>query len=137
MRATVGFMFVVFAVAAGVMGISDSEALLVFVIVAASLALVLALFHSLTVTVSAEEVALQFGIGLIRKRFSLSDIERVSTVRNHWYNGWGIRLIRNGWLYNVSGFDAVELRFHNGKIARIGTDEPARLLRAITQAAGS
>jgi hypothetical protein len=136
MRATFGFSFVGFAVAGGVIGFSDTKALPVFGGIAALLVLVLALFHSLTVAVTREEVRLHFGIGLIRKRFALSDIESVSTVSNHWYNGWGIRAIRNGWLYNVSGFDAVELRFHSGRVARIGTDEPARLARAIESAAG-
>jgi hypothetical protein len=129
-------MFVAFAVAAGVMGYSDPKASLVFGGVAALLVLILALFHSLTVTVSRQEVRLHFGIGLIRKRFALSGIESVRTVRNHWYNGWGIRVIRKGWLYNVSGLDAVELRFHDGKVARIGTDEPVRLVRAIENAMG-
>ena len=45
-------------------------------------------------------------------------------------------VIRNGWLYNVSGFDAVELELASGKLCRIGTDEPGRLLHAIEQAAG-
>ena len=34
-------------------------------------------------------------------------------------------------IYNVSGFDAVEIQLKNGKIYRIGTDEPKKLEQAI------
>ena len=37
------------------------------------------------------------------------------------------------WIYNVSGFDAIELTMKNGKIYRIGTDEPEKLEAAIKQ----
>ncbi len=39
-----------------------------------------------------------------------------------------------GWLYNVSGTDAVELKMKNGKRYRIGTDVPGELAEAIRQA---
>ena len=51
--------------------------------------------------------------------------------KNRWYNGWGIRLIPRGWIFNVSGFDAVEIQMKNGRRYRIGTDEPEALLAAI------
>ena len=93
--------------------------------------LILFLFHSLTVRVTHEEVTIAFGIGLIRKSFPIDQIIQATAVQNRWYYGWGIKLYPGGWLYNVSGFDAVELHFANGKQCRIGTDEPAELLRAI------
>jgi hypothetical protein len=34
-------------------------------------------------------------------------------------------------VYNVSGFDAVEIKLKNGKRYRIGTDEPKDLEQAI------
>jgi hypothetical protein len=37
------------------------------------------------------------------------------------------------WIYNVSGFDAVELRMTDGRMYRIGTDEPHELEAAIRQ----
>lgn len=95
----------------------------------------LALFHSLTVRVSREEVLLYFGVGLIRKRFDCADIQDPQVVRTKWINGWGIHMIRGGgWLYNVSGFGAVEFQHRNGKCYRIGTDEPEALLAAIEAA---
>jgi hypothetical protein len=35
------------------------------------------------------------------------------------------------WIYNVSGFDAVEIKLKNDKIYRIGTDEPKKLEQTI------
>jgi hypothetical protein len=74
---------------------------------------------------------LRFGIGVIRRRFPIAAIESARTVRNPWYCGWGIHRIRNGWLFNVSGFDAVELGMADGRRYRIGTDEPDRLRHEI------
>jgi len=88
-------------------------------------------FHSLTVTVSREYIVLRFGIGLIWKRFSVIDVQEATIVRNRWYYGWGIRLTPHGWLFNVSGFNAVEIRLKNGRKYRIGTDKPVELLSAI------
>ena len=48
--------------------------------------------------------------------------------------GWGLRRTRRGWLYNVSGFDAVLLRLTNGRSVMVGTDEPRRLKTAIERA---
>ena len=56
-------------------------------------------------------------------------------MRNLWYYGWGIRYTPHGWLFNVSGLDAVELELKNGRTWRVGTDEPVELLAAIQAAA--
>ena len=95
------------------------------------LAVSLVLFHSLTVEVTRHEILLRFGIGLIRKSYAVADVQSVSAVRIRWWHGWGIHYTPAGWLYNVSGFDAVELQFTNGRKVRIGTDEPQKLQNAI------
>jgi hypothetical protein len=99
-------------------------------------ALVLPLFGALTVEVDRETIRLRFGIGLIRKRIPLADVSGWRAVRNPWYCGWGIRLGPRGVLWNVSGFDAVELDLPAGRHFRIGTDEPELLVSALTQARG-
>lgn len=105
-------------------------------IVAGVLLVLLRTFGSLTVEVDAEHVSVRFGFGLVRRRFKLSDIRRAAVVRNRWFYGWGVRLLEHGWLYNVSGLDAVEIELANGEIDRIGTDEPQELAAAIHRAAG-
>ncbi len=94
----------------------------------------LPLFGALTVIVRGNMLEVRLGIGLLRKRFSLQDIASVQTVRNHWYFGWGIRWLGSGWLYNVSGLDAIELQMRNGRRHRIGTDAPGELERALRAA---
>ncbi len=98
---------------------------------------VLVLFYNLTVEIDAEYLRIAFGIGLIRKRFALDQIESCLPVRNSWLYGWGIRLTHRGWLYNVSGLDAVELKMKSGKTCRIGTDEPDVLAAALGEALDS
>ncbi len=94
------------------------------------------LFWALTVEVTESDVILRFGFGLIRKRFPLGSIVNARAVRNKWYFGWGIRLLPRGWLYNVSGLDAVEIETMDRSVHRIGTDQPSELLRAIRDACG-
>ena len=89
------------------------------------------LFHSLTVQIRDGWLACWFGPGLIQKRFPLEDISEAEAVRNKWYYGWGVRYTPHGWLFNVSGLDAVQITLLSGKTYRIGTDEPEALLRAI------
>ena len=100
-------------------------------IILAALAVSLLLFSILTVKVDGEEVSVRFGVGLIRKRFPLSEIESHSAVRNPWYYGWGLRRTPIGWLYNVSGLEAVEITLKDGRKVRIGTDDPTGLDAAI------
>jgi len=95
------------------------------------------LFSSLTVDVSGSELRWHFGPGLWTYRLPLGDIQRVAIVRNHWWSGFGVRMRPGFRLYNVSGFDAVELQLKSGDIRRIGTDDPqglAAALRSQTQA---
>lgn len=89
------------------------------------------LFYCLRVEINDLVVEVRFGVGLIRKRIPLTDIVAARAVRNPWYTGWGIRRIRGGWLFTVSGMDAVEIQTRSGARFRIGTDEPEALRRAI------
>jgi hypothetical protein len=96
------------------------------------LAVVMGLFHSLTTEIEAGDLSCRFGPGIIRKRFPLSDIVEVRSVRNPWYAGWGIRWFPGRYmLWSVSGFRAVELVTRDGVRFRIGTDEPEMLVQAI------
>jgi hypothetical protein len=94
--------------------------------------LALILFCRLTVEMNDEFVAVRFGPGVIRKKWRLAEIKSCAPVRNRWWHGWGIRWIgRRTWLFNISGWDAVELRVKDGRIVRIGTDEPTKLSELI------
>lgn len=92
------------------------------------------LFSTLTVMITADQIKCSFGVGLIHKSFSLSRITNTVTVKNPWYYGWGIRLTPRGWMFNVSGFDAVEIELDSQSYFRIGTDQPRALKAAIDEA---
>jgi hypothetical protein len=98
------------------------------------LTLAMILFCSLTIEVTDTRLLVSFGPGVIRKRFPIEDIRGVQIVRNPWYYGWGIRLTPHGWLFNVSGRDAVEIDLRDNRKFRIGTDEPLQLSAAIEKA---
>lgn len=95
--------------------------------------LVLISLTSLTITIDEKYLRLKFGLGFLGRRFLLSDIRSATAVRNKWYYGWGIRF----WLwprmtiYNVAGLDAIEVVLRNGKIYRLGTNDPQGLETAI------
>ncbi len=92
------------------------------------------LFYSLTAEISNDHLIISFGIGIIRKRFKIRNIVNAYPVRNRWYYGWGIRMTPHGWLFNVSGLDAVEIEMSSGKRYRIGTDQPKEFALAINAA---
>lgn len=114
----------------------DSGTNLLVTAVMALILFILASLASLQVIIDGEYLRLKFGYGLFRKKFSLDDVTSAKAVKNHWYYGWGIRLWfwPKMWIYNVSGFDAVEIKLKNGKTYRIGTDEPEKMAQAIQHA---
>jgi hypothetical protein len=90
------------------------------------------IFCSLTVKISRGILTCYFGVGLIRKDILLSDIKEYRAVHNPWFTGWGIRWMPGQyWLWNVSGYQAVELTLNNGKRFRLGSDEPEALVNAL------
>ena len=97
---------------------------------------ILASFVTLTASIDENYFRIKFAYGIFVRKFALSQITSVQAVKNHWYYGWGIRLWLwpKMWIYNISGFDAVEIIMRNGKIYRIGTDTPGELEVAIKQA---
>ena len=97
---------------------------------------ILSSFATLQVKIDNKYIHIKFGYGIYQKKFSLNDITTATKVKNKWYYGWGIRLwfFPKMWIYNISGFDAVQIQLKNGKIYRIGTDEAKKLEQAIIEA---
>jgi hypothetical protein len=92
------------------------------------------LFSSLTIQVTERVLRWQFGPGLIRKEVPLCEIERVEVTETTFLQGWGIHYTTGGWIYNVSGFQAVAVKLKNGKQFLLGTDEPERVCNQISLA---
>ena len=104
------------------------------VIVSIILLVCLVLFYKLRITIEGETLCASFGPGIISKRVRLAEIVGCEPIRIRWWYGWGIHLTPSGWLYNVSGFDAVAITLRDGRKFALGTDDPQGLTEAITAA---
>jgi hypothetical protein len=100
-------------------------------IVSIILLVCLVLFYRLKITIEGETLSALFGAGIIRKTVQLVDIVGCEPIRIRWWYGWGIHLTPCGWLYNVSGFDAVLIKLRGGKTLALGTDDLHGLIAAI------
>ena len=125
--AVVIFYFWLLAIITDEVGYTSAMYVMFFVV------FILASFSSLTVMVDEKYLKIKFGYGIFHKKFLLNEIISTTSVKNHWYYGWGIKVWfwPYMWIYNVSGFDAVEIKLKNGKMYRIGTDEPKKLEQTI------
>jgi hypothetical protein len=86
------------------------------------------LFYNLSIYIDHTSLSFKMGIGLFGKSYELSEIKSCTLVRNSAFLGFGIKMLRNGWLYNVSGLRAIELEFYNkSSVVRIGTDRPEEI----------
>jgi len=88
-------------------------------------------FSKLTIKIDGETLRACFAMGLICKKIPLAEIAAYEPIRIRWWYGWGIHLTPYGWLYNVSGLDAVAITLRNGRKFALGTDDPEGLAAAI------
>lgn len=95
------------------------------------LVVALVLFYKLRISIDGETLCASFGIGIIRKKVRLAKIVGGEPIRIRWWYGWGIHLTPYGWLYNVSGFDAVAITLRDGRKFALGTNDPRGFTEAI------
>ena len=105
--------------------------------------LVIWAFSAMTVTVTDDVVEVRFRLGWPYRSVKRRNIGSHAPVRSPWWYGFGLRFIPGGFMWNVWGLDAVELRMASdasdsflfadrpGKAFRIGTDDPEGLDRAL------
>jgi len=101
------------------------------IIISIILLVCLILFYRLKITIEDDILCASFGPGLIRKKVRLADIVECDPIRIRWWYGWGIHMTPFGWLYNVSGFNAVAITLRDGRKIAFGTDDPDGLVGAI------
>jgi hypothetical protein len=93
-----------------------------------------ALFGWLVVEVTEDAVDVRFGVGLIRRRVDVAQIAGCRRMRTRIWWGWGLHWTPSGWLYNVSGRDAVRIELRTERAVMIGSDDADGLVRAIETA---
>ncbi len=101
------------------------------VVVSIILLVSLVLFYKLRITIQDETLCASFGLGIVRKRGPVTEIVACEPIRIKWWYGWGIHLTAYGWLYNVSGLNAVAITLRNGRKFALGTDDPHGLVEAL------
>lgn len=129
------FSATVFVAITGIAAPSDRGVLVIDGTIELILLTCAIVFSKLTIKIDEETLQACFGIGLICKNVPLSSIVGCEPIRIRWYYGWGIHLTPYGWLYNVSGLDAVAITLGSGRKFALGTDDPQGLVSAIQSAA--
>ena len=96
--------------------------------------LIIVLFYRLSMTITKDYIFLKFGIGLIKKRIKIPDIDRNKIERYYipWYYGMGIRLLKNGVIFNTSFGKSIKLIVKN-KTLIIGTKNYSEIKKIITE----
>lgn len=115
-------------------GLNDLVPVAIMSSVVMILLICLLIFYKLTITIDDTYIRFSLGTGLIAKKYLISDIKSCKPVSNNLIYGIGIRMIPGGWLYNVSGLKAIEIKFKNSKsVIRIGTDNPDEIAGVISE----
>jgi hypothetical protein len=92
----------------------------------------LLVFYKLTIFIDDTNISFKLGIGIIGKSYKIAEIASCKPVKNSFIYGWGIHKIPRGWLYNVSGLNAIELTFKDtDKVVRIGTNKSDKIAEII------
>ena len=93
--------------------------------------LVTLLFFSLTIVIDEQKLRWYFGFGIISKDVELSQIAQTSAYKTKWYQGIGIRMLSDGWLYNASVGQAVKITLADGKNIYLGCKNVGALQQAL------
>jgi hypothetical protein len=121
----------IFLAITGIVAPAGRDGVLISAIIEVILLICAIVFSKLTIKIDGESLEASFATGLIRKKVPLAEIAEFEPVRISWWHGWGIHLTPYGWLYNVSGLDAVAITLRNGRKFALGTDDIDGLVNAI------
>ena len=125
------FSAAIFVAVTGIVAPAGRDSLLIRTMIEVILLISAIVFSRLTIKVDGQILEACFTTGLICKKVPLADIAECEPIRVRWWYGWGIHLTPYGWLYNVSGLDAVAITLHSGRKFALGTDDPDGLVDAI------
>jgi len=133
---TLIFGLIMIAFVAGTIMTSATNALIGAIVIGIVLVTTV-IFSKLTIVADDVYVRAIFGPGLTFRKIKTTDITKCEPIRIRWWYGWGIHRTPYGWLYNVSGWDAVAITLRNGRCVSLGTDQPGELCEAIRRLASA
>ncbi|MEK2044767.1 hypothetical protein WOB69_23825 [Vibrio parahaemolyticus] len=123
-------LIILFVVSIFIVFTSDNDYGTLFVLSINSL--IALLFFSMTIEVKGNVLSWYFGFGFWRKKLEVSDIAETSLYQSKWYQGIGIRMLSDGWLYNASVGTSLKLNLRNGKYVYVGCKNAAGLKQALS-----
>jgi hypothetical protein len=97
---------------------------------------VAALFSTLTVRVTDKRMMWYFGVTGIGRSVALTEIASIRAIKTSILEGWGIHLTWHGWVWNVSGFNAVQIILRSGTRFAVGTPNPQAVIDVLESARG-
>ena len=128
---SVGLGAAIFVAVTRLVYASDRTGFLISAIIEVVLLLCAIVFSKMTIKIDGETLMACFVLDLICKKVPLAKIAGCEPIRIRWWHGWGIHLTPYGWLYNVSGLNAVTITLRDGRKFALGTDDPNGLVEAI------
>jgi hypothetical protein len=118
-------------------GVTNSPEFYINALLVLTFIICLLIFYKLTIIVNKTNVSFKLGIGLIGKSYNISNLKSCRPVTNSPFYGIGIRMLPDGWLYNVTGLKAIELQFRNKKsVVRVGTNRPEEISELVQSLIG-
>jgi hypothetical protein len=127
-----GILLILFSLKSYDFGVFETSGLLYAGLSTLMLACIL-FTYKIVIEIDEHQISFKFGIGLFKRTYQMIDLTSCSSIRCSLLNGFGIRRIANGWLYNMSGLDAIELRFNDKKsIIQIGTKNSEEIAIIVT-----
>lgn len=95
-------------------------------------------FRELTVSDEGSELLICFGpLPVFRRRLKFAEIEKVEQAKSTILDGWGIHMSPSGgWVWNLWGYDCVDVWYRGGRKIRIGTDDMVGLAQLLDEKAG-
>lgn len=90
------------------------------------------LFYKMSTKICCDRIEIQFGIGVIKKHILISkiDFKSIEKFKIKWYHGMGIRLLKDGWLYNVKTGTAIKFSTPQKSFA-IGTNNYKKIFEVL------
>ncbi len=87
------------------------------------------IFGWLTIEVVEQQLKWHFGIGLVSRSIKIEEIQTIEDHHAQFYQGLGMRLLKDGWMYNAGEGDAVKITMVDHRIIYLGTPDRAGLIK--------
>jgi hypothetical protein len=97
-------------------------------------AIVMAVFSTLTVEIAGDELVFGFLFGVMRRRIPLADIAQATRTTLPWWYGTGVKLGPKRTSYLIWPGPAVAVELKSRRTVQVGTQDADALLAALAQA---